>query len=169
MPMAAVIWLNGNADGLCLLTIDGDEHLRIVRGEGGVHAGELVAHAGLADHRVRDAVDVAEGIATAILEDELEATDGADAGDGRRFRGKGDATGDAEELGPDIRDDAMRGEVRAHLGSLIDRFKWGEDEAGVRRAAAGEGETHDGEGGEDAVILLYESGDLVGEVGGVAE
>ena len=160
----------GDAHGLGLLAIDGDEQLRIVGGEGGVHAGEAGAgRAALADDGVGDAVDVAEGVAAGVLQDELEAADGADAGDGGGFGCEGDAAGDAEELGADVGDDGVRGEVRPHLGAVVDGFERGEDEAGVWRAAAGEREAHDGEGAEDAVVLADECGDLVGEGGGVAE
>ena len=48
-----------------------------------------------ADDGVGDAVDVAEGIAAAVLQDELEAADGADARDGGRLSGEGDAAGNA--------------------------------------------------------------------------
>ncbi len=63
-----------------------------------------------------DAVDVAEGVAAGVLQDELEAADGADAGDGGRLGREGDAAGDAEELGSDVGDDGFGGEFFAHLG-----------------------------------------------------
>src|SRR5258708_5257150 len=130
--------MEGKAHGVGLLAIDGDEELRIVGGEGGVHAGELVAAAGLADKGVRDAVDVAEGVAAGVLQDELEAADRTDAGDGGRFGREGDAAGDAEELRTDIGDDGFGRVLFAHLGAIVDGFEWSEDKAGVWRAAAGE-------------------------------
>ena len=102
----------GNAHGLGLLAVDGDEKLRIVGGEGGVHAGEAGAgSAALTDESVGDAVDIAEGVAAGVLQDELEAADGADAGDGGRLRGEGDAAGDAEELRPDVGNDGFGGKL----------------------------------------------------------
>ena len=102
----------GDAHGLGLLAVDGDEKLRVVGGEGGVHAGEAGAgSAALTDDGVGDAVDVAEGVAAAVLQDELEAADGADAGDGGRLSGEGDAAGNAEELGADVGDDGFGGEL----------------------------------------------------------
>ncbi len=160
----------GNAHGLGLLAIDGDDELRIVRGEGGVHADEAgPGSAASTDNGVGDAVDVAEGVAAGVLQDELKAADGADACDGGRFGGEGDAAGDGEELRSDVEDDGVRGEVRPHLGTVVDGFERCEDEAGVWRTAAGEREAHDGEGAEDAVVLAHEGGDPVGEGGGVAE
>ena len=160
----------GDAHGLGLLAVDGDQELRIVGGEGGVHAGEAGAgRAALSDDGVGDAIDVAEGVAAAVLQDELEAADGADAGDGGRLGGEGDATGYAEEFGADVGDDVVGGEFGAHLGALVDGFERGEDEAGVGRTAAGEREAHDGEGAEDAIIFADLIGDAVGELRGVAE
>src|SRR5206468_6493516 len=102
--------IEGNAHGLGLLAIDGDEELRIVRGEGSVHAGEPgPGSAAPTDDGVGDAVDIAEGVAARVLQDELEAADGADACDGGRFGGEGDAAGDGEELRPDVGDDGVRG------------------------------------------------------------
>ncbi len=54
--------------------------------------------AALTDKGVGDAVDVAEGVAAGVLQDELEAADGADTGDGGRLSGEGDAAGNTEEL-----------------------------------------------------------------------
>src|SRR5206468_2856199 len=115
----------------------------------------------LSDDGVGDAIDVAEGVAAAVLEDELEAADGADAGDGGRLGGEGDAAGDAEELGAYFLDDSAGGELGTHLGALVDGLERSEDEAGVGRAAAGEREAHDGEGAEDTFVLADEGGGAV--------
>ncbi len=48
-------------------------------------------------------------------------------------------------------------------------FQGYEDEAEVRRAAAGEAESHDGEGAEDVRILANDIGCALGDVGGIAE
>ncbi len=113
--------------------------LRIVRGEGSVHADETGAgSAALTDDGVCDAVDVAEGVAAGVLQDELKAADGADACDGRRLGCEGDATWDGEELRSDVGNDGVRGKVRPHLGAVIDGFERRKDDAGVWRTAAGE-------------------------------
>ncbi len=54
-----------------------------------------------------DAVDIAEGVAAAVLQDELESADGTDAGDGGGLSGEGDAAGNAEELRTDVGDDGL--------------------------------------------------------------
>ncbi len=58
-----------------------------------------------ADHGVGDAVDVAEGVAAGVLQDELEAADGADTRDGGRLNGEGRCLLGPEELGADLGDD----------------------------------------------------------------
>ncbi len=122
-----------NTEGFGLLTIDDDVELGIVGGELGVHAGEAGARgAALSDERVGDTVDVGEGIAAAVLEDELESADGADALDSGRLGGEGDAAGDAEEFRAYIGDDGLGAILRTHLGAVVDRLERGEDEAGVR-------------------------------------
>ena len=121
-----------DADGLCLFAVDGDEELRIVGGKGGVKAGQAGGgRAGGTDHGVGDAVDVAEGIAARVLQDELKAADGADAGDGGRFDGEEDAAGDAEEFRQNAGDDGVGVVARAFFGAFVDRLERGEDEAGV--------------------------------------
>ena len=61
-----------------------------------------------------------------------------------------------KSLGPTSATMSWARELRAHLGALVDGLERSEDEAGVRRAAAGEREAHDGEGAEDVVILADE-------------
>src|ERR1700679_1908829 len=74
-----------NSHGLCFLTIDGDEKLRVVGGKGGVHAGKSGTwRTGLADKGVGNAIDIAEGVAAGVLQDELETTNSANAGHRRR-------------------------------------------------------------------------------------
>ncbi len=168
--MAAVIWVNGTPMALAfsrsMVTRScGSLAVKVVFMAVRPEPGALPC----ADHGVGDAVDVAEGVAAAVLQDELEAADGADASDGGGLGGEGDAAGDAEELGADVGDDVLGGELVAHLGAVVDGLERGEDEAGVGRAAAGEREAHDGEGAEDAVVLADHGGDAVGELGGVAE
>jgi hypothetical protein len=47
---------------------------------------------------VGDAIDISEGVASAILKDELESTDSTDTCDGRRLGGEGDTARDTEKL-----------------------------------------------------------------------
>src|SRR6202044_1476022 len=96
----------GDAESLCFLAVDGDLKLRVVGGEGGFHADEAGAGStAFGDEGVSDAIDVAEGAAAGVLQDELEAADGADAGDGGRLGCEGDAAGDHEEFGTYVEDD----------------------------------------------------------------
>ena len=56
--------------------------------------------------------NVVEGVSTAVLQDELEATDGAETGDGGRFCGEGNAAGYTEEPGAYVADDRVGRELR---------------------------------------------------------
>ena len=77
--------------------------------------------------------------------------------------------GTPKSFGPMSADDGVRRVLRAHLGALVDGLERSEDEAGVRRTAAGKREAHDREGAEDAIVFADDVGDAVGKLGGVAE
>jgi hypothetical protein len=151
--------------GLGLLAVDGDEKLRVIGSEGGVHAGEAGGgRASLTHEGMGNAVDIAEGIAARVLQDELESADGADAGDGGGLGGEGDAAGDAEELRPDVKDNSFGGVFVAHFCALVNGFERSKDEARVWRTTAREREAHDREGAEDTFVLANNGRNLIGEV-----
>jgi hypothetical protein len=87
------------------------------------------------------------------MQDELDAADGADAGDSGRLGREGDAAGDAEKLRSDVSDNGFGCVLVAHLGAVVDGLERSEDEAGVRRTAAGQREAHDREGTENTLIF----------------
>ena len=98
-----------HAHGTGFLTIDGDEELWVVGAEGGVQpnqAGRGIEP--LCHHLVRDAVNIVEGVASGVLQNELESAHAANAVDRRRLYGEEDAAGNAEELRPHIRNDRVR-------------------------------------------------------------
>ena len=86
-----------------------DQNLRIVGGEAGEEAGEVFALAPHGDEGVRDAVEVGEGVAAAVLQLELEAAEGADALDGGRLERNDEGAGNHEELGAQAGDDFRGG------------------------------------------------------------
>ena len=101
-----------NAHGFSLLAIYGYEKLWVVRGEGCVHAGEPGAgDTALTDESMGDTIDVAKGVSARVLQNELEAADGArsPACDGRGSAAKAMPPGNAEEeLWPDVGNDGFR-------------------------------------------------------------
>ena len=74
-----------NVHRLGFLAIDGDQHLRVVGGEGGQQAGEVLALAARAHNLMGHAVQVAEGVVSLVLKHELEAAIAADARHGGRL------------------------------------------------------------------------------------
>ena len=159
----------GNANGFGFLPIDGDLELRIVRRELGVHGSEARAwSAALCDEGMGDASDVIERVSTAVLKNELEAADSSEAGDGGWFRCEGDTARDTEELWPYVADDVSCSEFVTHLCAVVNGLERRKDESGVWRAAAGEGEAHDREGAEDAIVFPNYIRDAIGEFGGVS-
>ena len=75
-----------------------------------------------------DAVDVGEGVSASVLEDELEASDGADTGDGWGFGGEGKMPpGTPKSLGREASPTTVVGGVAVTLGFVrsFDRFERG--------------------------------------------
>ena len=161
----------GNADGLGLLAIDGDEQLRIVGGEGGVHAGEAGAwSAALTDDGVGNAVDIAEGVAAGVLQHELEAADGADA---LRWRGAQRRRRCRRERRRAWARRRRRWRGRVKFGPIFVRSSMGLSGAKMR-PEFGELPPASEKPMTEKVpktpsFLRTTRGDLVGEVGGVAE
>ncbi len=156
-----------NADGLGFVAIDGDDQLRVVGGEAGVEAGDAsVRITASADDLVSDAIEIGEGVATFILQLELEAAEAADTLNGWRRESDDKASGDAEELGLDTGDDVCIGMTL--LEPRVFRIERSEDDALVGGCAI-EAEAHDGEGAEDVGVFGENDLCLIGEMRGVAE
>ena len=121
-----------HAHGLSLGTVDGDEELRVVGGELRVQTDQARSRrVRLGDSRVSDAIDVGKGVAALILQDELEAADGADALDGGRFGCKQNTARNTEQLGPNAAHDRCGVVSSALLGALIHGLQRCEDDARV--------------------------------------
>ena len=168
--IAAVICDNGTPTACGLLAVDRDQQLRIVRRKRRVQVRQArTRRTRRADHGVGDAIDVAKRIASAILQDELEAANCADAGNRGRLRGKRNAARDREKLRRNPADDIVRRMALAQLGAVVDRLQRRKDQPRVRARSARQREAHDRERAEHILILADLGSNPVGELGRVAQ
>jgi len=91
--------VKGDVHRLGFFTVDGNDHLRVVGSEGGVEVLQLVALAAFPDDLIGDVGNVLEGVASEVLEFELEAAESADALDGGGFEGDDESSRNHKELG----------------------------------------------------------------------
>ncbi len=64
-----------NIEGLGLFAVDGDQHLRVIGGEGCLQAAQFLAGAACAHNLVRHAVKISQRVRSCILQHELKSAE----------------------------------------------------------------------------------------------